>query len=200
MRQQAATQTKDPDGVGDVWSTPFPIWGEILTKFYPNTIGLKIFDPAPNRARVLPGTWITEEWVDGLSMRWEAPWFLNPPWSDIAPWVRHAFNQGPGVMLIPTRTDQPWFHEAGPRCLVVHIGGRVNYINPETGDTRVRLYEKDPVTGAKLPWGGKYKRGSISTPSSLLIFGQAEELHGRAVYWTPQHHIDRAASRKEPTE
>jgi DNA N-6-adenine-methyltransferase (Dam) len=184
---------KDADGVGDVWSTPFPIWGEILTRYFPGEH--KVFDPCPNRARILSGTFTTSAPSDGLAMPWGDLWFVNPPWSDIAPWVRHARNQGYGVMLIPTRTDQPWFQEAGPVCKVVHIGGRVNYINPETGDTCVRKYDKDPVTGEKLPWAGKYKRGSIACPSSLLIFGVWPSDMGTAEYWTPNHHQERAAAR-----
>ncbi len=194
MGRMAAAAVKDPDGVGDTWSTPFPIWGEILTRYYPGVEGLKIFDPCPNRSRILPGTFITPDWVDGLAMDWPAPWFINPPWSDIAPWVKRALFQGPGVMLIPTRTDQPWFQKAGPFVGRVDIGGRVNYINPETGDTRVRLYEKDPLTGEKLAWGGKYKKGSISCPSSLLLFGVREEDMGKVEYWTPRHHKERAAA------
>lgn len=191
---------KDPDGVGDYWSTPFPLWLEILTLFYgPLGFGvdpyLNIFDPAPNRTRVLPGTWIADgSNADGLKMDWPGHWFLNPPWSDIAPWVDHALRQGPGIMLIPTRTDQPWLQKAGPLCRVVHIGGRVNYINPETGDTSVRKMIKDPATGKKV-WTGEYKKGSISCPSSLLIFGPPDEKRGTAKYWTPKSHQARAARR-----
>lgn len=197
MGRMSAAAVKDVDGVGDVWSTPFPLWGEILTRYYPDTVGLKIFDPCPNRSRVLPGTFITPEATDALSIFWPAPWFINPPWSNIAPFIRHAFDQGPGVFLIPTRTDQPWFQEAGPRCKLVNIGGRVNYINPETGDMRVRLYDKDPATGEKLPWAGKYKRGSIACPSSLLLFGLPESEWGRVEYWTPNHHQERAGSARK---
>lgn len=56
--------------------------------------------------------------VDGLSQSWagERVW-CNPPFSDIAPWIRKAWAEFEGggtsvVMLLPAnRTDQVWWHE-----------------------------------------------------------------------------------------
>lgn len=172
-----ARAIKDADGVGDFWSTPFPLWGDILVRYFPT--GVNVFDPCPNRARILPGTWITEMETDGLKIPWEAPFFINPPWSNIFPWIVKAIESNIyGVMLGPTRTDQPWFHLGGPVAKLVNIGGRVNYINPATGTTDV--IDKET---------GKLKKGSISSPSSLLVFGGGQ--FGIVEYWTPFCHLER---------
>lgn len=56
---------------------------------------------------------------DGLNMPWDGPrvW-CNPPYSDIEPWVRKAWNEvllgecSVVAMLLPaTRTEQPWWQE-----------------------------------------------------------------------------------------
>ncbi len=172
-----ADAIKAVGGAGDSWSTPYPLWAEILTRYYP--AGSVVFDPCPNRDRILPGTFTTPHPSDGLAFTWRDRFFVNPPWSDITPWVRHALASGQrGVFLIPTRTDQRWFQEVGPRVALVHIGGRVNYINPATGTTQVI----DRVTG-------KLKPGAISCPSSLLIFGADKPW--TVEYWTPDCHLGR---------
>lgn len=178
---------KAEGGVGDSWSTPFPLWEEIWHRYYPKGVG--IFDPCPNRDRILPGTWAKEIWTDGLSLNWTPYWFGNVPWSDITPWADHAIQQmGFGIMLVPNRSDQRWFQAVGPFVKLVNIGGRVNYINPETGTTQVFETVKDPVTGKSVRTG-KLKPGAISCPSSLLIFGSDKP--GTVEYWTPECHKGR---------
>lgn len=184
---------KAEGGVGDSWSTPFPLWGEILTRHFPD--GYKAFDPCPNRDRILPGTIITPEPSDGLGIKWSDGFFVNPPWSDISPWAHKALLSGlHGIFLIPTRTDQRWFQEVGPCVKLVHIGGRVNYINPETGTTQVFETVKDPITGKSVRTG-RLKPGAISCPSSLLIFGGKP---GTVEYWTPDCHKGRKTKTPRP--
>lgn len=185
---------KAEGGVGDSWSTPFPLWGEILTRYFMNCS--RVFDPCPNRDRILPGTFVTPDPSDGLAMAWGEPFFANPPWSDITPWAHKALLCGQvGIFLIPTRTDQRWFQEVGPCVKLVHIGGRVNYINPETGTTQVFEKIKDPVTG-RMVRTGKLKPGAISCPSSLLIFGGKP---GTVEYWTPECHKGRKSKPATPS-
>ncbi len=53
---------------------------------------------------------------NGLAQPWFGRVFCNPPYSNIADWVRKAWYEWPRceriVMLIPAnRTDQPWFQQ-----------------------------------------------------------------------------------------
>ena len=106
-----AAAIKDPDGIGDSWGTPMDLWEEIRILHFP--AGIEILDPAPNPKRVLPGTIIRPG--DGLVTRWDRPFFNNPPWSNITPWAKTAAEcRQLGVMLIPVRSDQPWFHARRP--------------------------------------------------------------------------------------
>jgi hypothetical protein len=64
-----------------------------------------------------------EKWfgieADGLAQDWDGHTFVNPPFSDIGPWVKKAWSEWarPGAlqtvaMLLPAnRTEQPWWQE-----------------------------------------------------------------------------------------
>lgn len=164
---------KSPTGQGDKWGTPLDIWDEIYDKYFLPMVGYgEIYDPSPNLDRPLKNTLIELE--DGLSTSWPLVFFTNPPWSKIDPWIKNArASKRYGVMLLPARTDQAWFHLAAPHCRVVHIKGRINYINPVTGTTQ--------VIDAKT---GLLKNGAISCPSMLMIFGTGAGVE----YWEPECH------------
>lgn len=112
-------------------------------------------------AAALPETALCEKYltpdIDALSVDWgdfispfvRSPWaWLNPPYSDIWPWVEKAIEQqGRGigtVMLVPQDTSTEWY--PGERASEVrHItgyhdengkwrNGRVSFINKETGE------------------------------------------------------------------
>lgn len=92
---------------------------------------------------------LSVEWGDFISPSARAPWvWLNPPYSDILPWVNKAIEQqGRGVgtvMLVPQDTSTEWY--PGQRASEVrHIvgyhdergkwrNGRINFINKTTGE------------------------------------------------------------------
>ena len=112
-------------------------------------------------AAALPETALCEKFltpdIDALSVDWgdfispfvRSPWaWLNPPYSDIGPWVEKAIEQqGRGigtVMLVPQDTSTEWY--PGMRASEVrHItgyhddngrwrNGRVSFINKATGE------------------------------------------------------------------
>lgn len=89
------------------------------------------------------------DWGDFISPLARAPWaWLNPPYSDIGPWVAKAIEQqGKGigtVMLVPQDTSTEWY--PGMQASEVrHItgyhdengkwrNGRVSFINMATGE------------------------------------------------------------------
>lgn len=111
-------------------------------------------------AAALPETALCEKYltpdIDALSVDWgdfiipsvRSPWvWLNPPYSDIGPWVEKAIEQqGRGigtVMLVPQDTSTEWY--PGERASEVrHItgyhdengkwhNGRLSFINKATG-------------------------------------------------------------------
>lgn len=51
--------------------------------------------------------------VDGLTGRWPADWFCNPPFSEIGKWIRKAWaSNEPGLMIVPnTKGEQRWWQE-----------------------------------------------------------------------------------------
>lgn len=92
---------------------------------------------------------LSVDWGDFISPLVRAPWvWLNPPYSDIGPWVEKAIEQqGRGigtVMLVPQDTSTEWY--PGKRASEVrHItgfhdqrgkwhNGRVSFINKATGE------------------------------------------------------------------
>jgi site-specific DNA-methyltransferase (adenine-specific) len=75
------------------------------------------FDPCPlNLNPTLP--------LDGLRSDWSGKRvFVNPPWSDIMPWVNRAFDSHAEivVMVLPARTDTPWYHRVKDRGAEVRL-------------------------------------------------------------------------------
>lgn len=95
--------------------------------------------------------------IDALSVSWgdyippgiRAPWaWLNPPYSDIMPWVRKAMDErerGIGcVMLVPLDPTAEWYPDQSANEIRQIVGfydesgrwrsGRINFISAETGE------------------------------------------------------------------
>lgn len=160
-----ADAIKSVKGSGDEWLTPLPLWTEIRERYFGGNG--KIFDPCPSPSRLLPGTYAKAEGFNSLEQKWDLPAFVNPPFSHIYPWVDIASKRnGKVVMLLPVRSDQPWWYNYAKFGKVVFIRGRVNYENPESGKT-----------------------AGASFPSCLLIFGMFWD--GLVEYWYPECHQNR---------
>lgn len=74
----------------------------------------------------------TEFLVDGLKSEWGSPAFVNPPYSDIAAWVKKAYEEHQKgktvVLLIPSRTDTRWWHEYCMKAKEIRfIKGRLKF-------------------------------------------------------------------------
>lgn len=97
------------------WKTPKALYAELDREF-----GFD-FDPCP-----------PNHTVDGLAIEWGRQNFVNPPFKDIAKWVRKGFEEwekGKGVVfLIPSRTDTRWWHDYCMKASEIRfIKGRLKY-------------------------------------------------------------------------
>jgi site-specific DNA-methyltransferase (adenine-specific) len=117
------------------WTTPTEIYAGLNREFQFD------FDPCP-----IDGT------IDGLGPLfsvWEGKRvFCNPPYDDIAPWLRRAAEADCAVYLIPSRTDTRWFHEI---------------ILPKA--TEIRFIR------GRLKFGGH--QNSAPFPSMIVVFNNA---------------------------
>ncbi|MGY3945493.1 phage N-6-adenine-methyltransferase [Aeromonas tecta] len=126
---------------------------------------------------------LSVDWGDFISPSARAPWaWLNPPYSDIGPWVAKAIEQqGKGigtVMLVPQDTSTEWY--PGERASEVrHItgyhddngrwrNGRVSFINKATGE-EMKGNPKGSMLLIFAPgWRGEYRIRDVSKLTLLL--------------------------------
>lgn len=141
------------------------------------TVPTEVFAPLHERFRFtvdaaataenarLPRYWTAED--DGLTQGWsdERVW-CNPPYSDIGPWVRKAWDEWTLytpeliVMLLPAnRTEQGWWqHHVEPyrdqsdgHMRVEFLPGRMRFI--QNGRTEIGPNERPPFGCCLLIWG-----------------------------------------------
>lgn len=129
---------KTPVEQRNLWQTPIPLFVALDAEF------CLTLDAAASSDNALCNRYITEQ-QDTLI----APWgdflvspgyvWLNPPYSDITPFVQKAAaeskNQIGTVMLVPADTSVGWFREAIETASEVRfiVGGRLAFINPVSG-------------------------------------------------------------------
>ena len=104
----------------DGWSTPAETYAALNSEF-----GF-VDDPCP-----LGGD------ANGLLREWNGPCFVNPPYSDIEPWMEKAMlesQQGKTVvLLVPSRTCTKWWHNFAMRASEIRfIRGRLKFGNAKT--------------------------------------------------------------------
>lgn len=122
----------------NLWQTPIPLFVALDAEF------CLTLDAAASADNALCNRYITEEqntletpWADYLSIPGYV--WLNPPYSDITPFVQKAAdeskNQIGTVMLVPADTSVGWFREAIETASEVRfiVGGRLAFINPVFG-------------------------------------------------------------------
>ncbi len=130
--------SKTPVEQRNLWQTPTPLFVALDAEFC-----LKL-DATASADNTLCNRYITEEqntletpWADYLSIPGYV--WLNPPYSDITPFVKKAAaesaNQIGTVMLVPADTSVGWFREAIETASEVRfiVGGRLAFINPASG-------------------------------------------------------------------
>lgn len=130
--------SKTPVEQRNLWQTPVPLFVALDAEF------CLTLDAAASANNALCNRYITEEqntletpWADYLSI--PSYVWLNPPYSDITPFVKKAAaesaNQIGTVMLVPADTSVSWFREAIETASEVRfiVGGRLAFINPVSG-------------------------------------------------------------------
>ncbi|ENP7129678.1 phage N-6-adenine-methyltransferase [Raoultella planticola] len=130
--------SKTPVEQRNLWQTPVPLFVALDAEF------CLTLDAAASADNALCNRYITEEqntletpWADYLGIPGYV--WLNPPYSDITPFVKKAAaesaNQIGTVMLVPADTSVGWFREAIETASEVRfiVGGRLAFINPVSG-------------------------------------------------------------------
>ncbi len=112
-----------PPSKSDKWMTPHDLYTKLDEEFHFN------FDPAPI-------TWKIGD-LDGLTTNWGTSTFVNPPYSNVAEWIKKSSEEAQKgktiVMLINAITDTIAFHKYiynKPNVEIRFIKGRVKFIDP----------------------------------------------------------------------
>ncbi len=99
----------------NLWETPKELYKALDSIFHFD------FDPCP----VHPD-------FDGLSVEWGKRNYVNPPYSELARWIKKAYEEARKgkliVMLIPSRTDTKAFHEyIFGKAQILYLKGRLKF-------------------------------------------------------------------------
>lgn len=167
--------SKTPADQRDLWRTPPALFACLNAEFCFQ------LDAAAAAHNALCRKFITAEqntletpWADYLSIPGYA--WLNPPYSDITPFVKKAAaesaNQIGTVMLVPADTSVGWFKEAIQTASEVRFitAGRLAFINPVTGKP-VSGNNKGSMLIIWHPYPRTHCHFSTVERDSLLNFG-----------------------------
>ena len=116
-----------PKSKTDKWQTPPELYNKLNSEFNFN------FDPCPI-------AWEQGD-PDGLAIEWGSSTFVNPPYSNVALWIKKSheeWKKGKNVvMLINAITDTKAFHDyIYGQADIRFLKGRVSFINPEEPDKK----------------------------------------------------------------
>ena len=115
-------------------------------------------------AHVCPNYYSLERHEDGLILPWYGHVWCNPPWSDVPPWVRKAWQAWKEglcdsiTMLLPVRTEQPFWQQLvepyrdqpGSPLRVKFLEKRSKFGTPE--DPTGKNAGSPPFIGCLLHW------------------------------------------------
>jgi hypothetical protein len=70
--------------------------------------------------------------LDGLTQEWHGVVWMNPPYGNLMPWCRKAYEYalagGTVIALLPVWSDAPWFHDFVPFGKITLLRGKLSYI------------------------------------------------------------------------
>lgn len=115
-----------PSERSDDWITP----PEILS-----ALGQFDLDPAASSSQ----PWRTAARMisppeDGrLSSLWTGRVWLNPPYSDVEPWLQRLADHGNGIALVFARTETKWFQRVvfERASAILFVAGRITFFRPD---------------------------------------------------------------------
>lgn len=169
------TGSKTPPEHRDYWRTPPEIFAALNAEFCFQ------IDAAASSENALCRRFITEE-RDALATSWaemiSVPGYawINPPYSDIAPFVRKAAEESEQqvgtVMLVPADTSVGWFSEALSTASEVRFitAGRLSFINAVTGKP-VNGNNKGSMLIIWHPWPRTHCQLTTVERDKLMQFG-----------------------------
>lgn len=121
-------QKHNKEKYSNIWLTPIETY-QLLNDEFKFDI-----DVATEKHNPLKTERFFTEKDNSLTKEWHGQVWLNPPYSNIADWVKKAFtefkrdNNRNIVMLIPARTDTKYFHRyIAPYAEVRFIKGRLKF-------------------------------------------------------------------------
>ena len=151
--------------VTDKWTTPEWLMNQLNEEFE--------FD-----CDTCPIDYVEGESADSLEMEWGARNWVNPPYSNLNPWLEKSYKEYKKdkliCMLLPVRTDTEWFHKWVPKATELRF-------------IKKRLYFGDGTAFGKFP-APFYSCLLIFIPDSMTLSrgvklcGQSEK-NGKQV-WT----------------
>lgn len=117
---------------GDTWLTP---------RWILDRLGAFDMDPCAADAQpqwVAPASFRKNE--DGLVQPWRGRVFMNPPFSNTAPWLRKHSEHGQGISLVPASVESVvWREIVWPLAsAVLLLHGRTRFANPDGSTTTGR--------------------------------------------------------------
>lgn len=112
----------------DNWATPVSVFAQLCeaAKFVP------ILDVCASEQNSKCPNYFDAE-MNGLKQHWDHPWFCNPPYTDIGPWVKKAITAPEsGILLLPgNRTGRSWWADLiKDQPVLVFFEGRIKFIAP----------------------------------------------------------------------
>ena len=112
----------------DEWETPKLMFEDACKKYNVKPV----LDVCATEKNHKCDKYLTIDW-DGLGQQWKEDFFMNPPYSWVDRWVKHAYYQHSlynvtGMALIYSKTDTRWWHEYIQDLAEVYfIKGRIKF-------------------------------------------------------------------------
>ncbi len=115
--------------VNDCWETPPDILEKIMTKYDVHPT-LDVCATIQNTK--FPKYHTIHE--DALTVQWTEDFFMNPPYSEITPWMKKAYEEHKkhnvtALILVFAKTDVNWWHKYVENKAEVHFQrGRIRFL------------------------------------------------------------------------